>query len=235
MNKDNKCLWWPPSTSELKSLWEIQKSRAKESIQSSVTCADETTCNLHKISTWDKPSQPARHHVSSYNVTLITKVFYSYLGGCDWSMTTRFNAAFNRIPSLIWGQQNCNKSAGRRISLTLLLPFLLRRLKTAAIHTMSCFSFVNAPVVQIEHVTADQSLLYSFIPQNPREFLEDINKALQPQWQGTGKCWEVYYDLGELRLQTKKRRIFKNFSCTYQNSRPTQTSTHLEHQWVHFL
>lgn len=129
MNKDNKCLWWPPSTSELKSLWEIQKSRAKESIQSSVTCADETTCNLHKISTWDKPSQPARHHVSSYNVTLITKVFYSYLGGCDWSMTTRFNAAFNRIPSLIWGQQNCNKSAGRRIIFDSSAPFSLEKAK----------------------------------------------------------------------------------------------------------
>lgn len=135
----------------------------------------------------------------------------------------------------LFGNRTATNQQAEELSLTLLLPFLLRRLKTAAIHTMSCFSFVNAPVVQIEHMTADQSLLYSFIPQNPREFLEDINKALQPQWQGTGKCWEAYYDLGELRLQTKKRSIFKNFSCTYQNSRPTQTSTHLEHQWVRFL
>ena len=150
-------------------------------------------------------------------------------------MTTRVNAAFNRIPSFIGGNQTATNQQAEELSLTLLLSFLLRRLKTAAIHMMSCFSFVNAPVVQTEHMTTDQSLLYSFIPQNPREFLEDRNKALQHQWQGTGKCWEVYYDLGELRLQTKKR-ILKNFSCTYQNSRPTQTSTHLgEHQWICFL
>lgn len=82
---------------------------------------------------------------------------------------------------LFRGNRTATNQQAEESSLTLLLPFLLRRIKRAATRMMSCFSFVNAPVVQIEHMTADRSLLYIFIPQNPREFLEDINKALQHQ------------------------------------------------------
>lgn len=72
-------------------------------------------CNLYKTSTQNKPSQPARHHVSGYSVTLIPKEFYFIFGCCDWSMTV--DSLQPSIESIIYSGGNwTNQQAEKWVS-----------------------------------------------------------------------------------------------------------------------
>lgn len=118
-----------------------------------------------------------------------------------WSIhDTRFAAAVHRIPSSIQGATEQQQVSRRKsLSLTLLQPSLLNRMKKAAIHTTSCFSFVNAPVVLIERANTEQSLLCS-----PHLRIPESSKGThrKPAVPASGKWWcsEVYYDREEPRL-----------------------------------
>lgn len=151
-------------------------------------------------------------------------------------MTTRFNATFNRIPSFIRGQPNCNKSAGRRIIRDSSAPFSLEK------DRKGCYP--HDVLLLLCQCTSGSNWTRDCRSEPPGELHSSESQRIsgghkQSPTTPVTRNWQVLGSLlwpwGIETTDQEKKDFLKMFLVLNQNSRPTQASTHLvEHQWVHF-